>query len=218
VAAALRLGRAARFLKLDRAARTLQHIFSNSEATLIDISVVNAACEREWDTAVVLRLLYTWLRSPQGERTNVLATVKRRDRRALLQLYELCKTSSSDEHEYNSSKSTGTTNSSSSCASQCVAWLEARVIAVCQLQTVADECHLADNKLVLRVVAAARAAISKQNNTAQCGKAVAKHNKAAAAAKHINVMSTDAHAKVTAVAAEAVGAASVVQSAGGTRL
>eukprot|EP00953_Heterococcus_sp_UTEX-ZZ885_P013624 7777-Heterococcus_DN1.PRE.1 len=51
VAATLRLQRAATYLKVDRAVCTLHHIFSNSEATLIDFSVVDAACEREWDTA-----------------------------------------------------------------------------------------------------------------------------------------------------------------------
>eukprot|EP00953_Heterococcus_sp_UTEX-ZZ885_P013629 7780-Heterococcus_DN1.PRE.2 len=217
VAAALRLDRAATYFKVDRAVRTLQHIFSNSEATLIDFSVVDAACEREWDKAVVLRLLYTWLRSPQGERTNVLATVKRRDRRALLQLYELCEAGSSDEHGADSSESTASTNSSSSCARQCVAWLEAKVIAVCELQTVTDECYLADSKLVLRVVAAARAAISKQNSAAQCSKAVAKHNKVAAA-NVSKVAITDTQAKGTTVTAKAISSASVAQSAGDNRL
>jgi hypothetical protein len=214
VVAALRLDRAATYLKVDRAVCTLQHIFSNSEATLIDFAVVDAACKRKWDTAVVLWLLYTWLRSPQGQRTNVLATVKRRDRRALLQLYELCEAGCSDEHNANSRESTA--SSSSSCARQCVSWLEARVIAVCELQTVTDKCHLADNKLVLRVVAAARAAISKQNSAAQCSKAVAKHNKTTAV-KSIKVVSTDAHAKDTAVAVEAVGTTNV-QSTSGIRL
>jgi Zinc finger, C3HC4 type (RING finger) len=214
VAAVLRLDRAATYLKVDRAVCTLQHIFSNSKATLINFSVVDAACEWEWDTAVVLRLLYTWLRSPQGVRVNVLATVKRRDRRALLQLYELCEAGSSDEHGADSSEGTASTSSSSSCARQCVSWLEARVIAVCELQTVADECHLADSKLVLRVLAAARAAISKQNSAAQCSKAVNK----VAAANVSKVAITDTQAKGTTVTAKAISSASVAQSTGDNRL
>jgi hypothetical protein len=145
---------------------TISQVLCNCEATLIDFSVVGTACGKGWDRAVVLRLLYTWMQSPQGQRADVIAKLaKSKDYtalRAIQRMYELCDGYSSDDSEsdYDDSSSSGTLEP------MWEAWLNgsmARMICtLCELHTVSDRCHLADETTVLTAVAAVKAAVERQ--------------------------------------------------------
>jgi Zinc finger, C3HC4 type (RING finger) len=177
-------GTVAAIFSLDKAATEvinvleLQHIVNylrigkviscNSEATLIDFAVVNAACEKGWDAAVVLRLLHAWMQSPQCNAADVLATVAKSSDYiavcAILQMYALCDTRHPD---CVSNYSAASTANSVSLPERFVVWLENCVIAVCELHAVTDRCHLADETQVLTAVAAVSTALKLRGPNSQ---------------------------------------------------
>jgi Zinc finger, C3HC4 type (RING finger) len=161
VVTTLRLQRIARFFKLHKLVYMLKRMSCNSEATLMDFAVVNTACEKGWNAAVVLRLLHAWMQSPQCDAAVVLAVVVRSKDyaavRAILQMYELCDTRGCDSDD---SSSDLLTVKHTSVIKRCVMWLENCVIAVCELHAVTDRCHLADETQVLTAVSAVKTALT----------------------------------------------------------
>jgi Zinc finger, C3HC4 type (RING finger) len=161
VVTTLRLQRTARFFRLHKLVYMLKRMSCNNVATLIDFAVVNTACEKGWDAAVVLRLLHAWMQSPQCDAAAVLAVVVRSKEhaavRAILQMYEQCDTRGCDSDD---SSSDVATVKHTSVIKRCVMWLEDCVIAVCELHAVADRCHLADETQVLTAVSAVKTALN----------------------------------------------------------
>jgi hypothetical protein len=145
---------------LRKVTRMLKCIGCNSEATLIDFAVVNTACEKGWDAAVVLRLLHAWMQSPQCNTADVIAAVARsKDYAAvcaILRMYELCDTRGSDCDD---SSSGVVTIKHTSAIKRCVIWLEDCVMAVCELHAVTDRCDPADELEALTAVAAVSTAL-----------------------------------------------------------
>jgi Zinc finger, C3HC4 type (RING finger) len=160
VCTVLRLQRTSSFFRLDKLVCTLKRICCNSEATLIEFSVVHKACEQGWDAAVVLRLLHAWMQSsPCRAAELIAAVVESKDCTAvlaILQMYGLCDTSGPDYERIVSDAMT----KNASVIKRCVMWLEDCVIAVCELRAVPDGCHLADETQVLTAVAAVNTALN----------------------------------------------------------
>jgi chromosome segregation ATPase len=163
--AALRLEQRAPLLRLDKLGSTLTRVFSNSEAALVSFDVIHTACQKGWDAAVVVRLLCMWLQSQQGKGADVIAVIAQQNDcvalRALVQVYALCdaRYRGSDDSDTDSDAGADEdTVGSKTAYEQCSPWLEGAVVSMCDLQTVTDKCHLADEELVLTAVAAARIA------------------------------------------------------------
>jgi Zinc finger, C3HC4 type (RING finger) len=156
-------------LRSQQPVSTLSSMLCNSEATLIDFSAVGTACDKGWDRALVLRLLYTWMQSPQGQRADVMAKLARSKDytalQAILRMYELCDL---ECEGYSSDDSASDYDDSDSATLEPMweAWLNgsmARMICtLCELHTVSDRCHLADETTVLTAVAAVKVAVERQ--------------------------------------------------------
>jgi Zinc finger, C3HC4 type (RING finger) len=163
VVSAFKLKRVTVFLKLDKVARTWQRVTDNTEASLMSFAVVDTACEKGWDAALVLRLLHAWMQSPQCNAAALLAVIVRSKDyaavRAILRMYELCDIRHPD---CVSNYSAASTVNSASLPKRCVMWLENCVIAVCELHAVTDRCHLADETRVLIAVAAVKTALRER--------------------------------------------------------
>jgi hypothetical protein len=165
VVSAFGLKRVAAVLRLDKLARNWHHVTYNTEASLMSFAVVNTACEKGWDAALVLRLLHSWMQSPQCDAAAALAVIVRSKDyaavRAILQMYELCDIRHPD---CVSNYSAASTANSASLPKRCVMWLENCVKAVCELHAVTDRCHLADEKKVLIAVAAVKTALREREH------------------------------------------------------
>eukprot|EP00953_Heterococcus_sp_UTEX-ZZ885_P027316 14667-Heterococcus_DN1.PRE.4 len=152
VAAVFKFNDASGNSKLLRLGTMLTNMFCSSTGTLMDFSIVQTACEKGWDSAVVLRLLHAWMQSVEGTQADVIAPVVRSKDycavRALLCIHELCDTRADAEIQ------TGATDKGTR---QCEGtWLASCVSALCELQTVNDSCYHIDPDTVLTAVAAAR--------------------------------------------------------------
>eukprot|EP00953_Heterococcus_sp_UTEX-ZZ885_P013630 7780-Heterococcus_DN1.PRE.3 len=165
IIAALKLQQRAPLLRLNKLGSTLTRVFSNSEAALVSFDVIHTACQKGWDAAVVVRLLYMWLQSQQGKGADVIAVIAQQNDcvalRALVQVYALCDAryrGSDDSVTDSDAGADEDTVGSKTAYEQCSSWLEGAVVSMCDLQTVTDKCHLADEELVLTAVAAARIA------------------------------------------------------------